>query len=123
MNKLFFFFFSLSLVISAQHDTISVQSHNQVDLVWNGNYDNQVDFPDSSSYEKILMDFTMGCASGGCSHWDYTVSIFLMKPLENLDSSIVSIDTIQIDPIQIDTIWNVYPITEKFEIGRLINRR
>ena len=120
MNKLFFFFFSLSLVISAQHDTISVQSHNQVDLVWNGNYDNQVDFPDSSSYEKIIMDFTMGCASGGCSHWDYTVSVFLMKPLENLDSSIVSIDTIQIDPIQIDTIWNVYQITEKFEIGRLI---
>lgn len=120
MNKFFFFFFTISFIISAQSDTITVQSHDQVDLVWNGNYDEQVHFPQSNSYEKILMDFTMGCATGGCSHWDYTISVFLMEPTGSFDSSIVSIDTIEIYSDQVDTTWNVYPIKEKFEIGRLI---
>jgi len=31
----------------------------------------------------------MGCASGGCSDWDYTVSVCLMEPTGNLDSTAV----------------------------------
>ena len=66
------------------------------------------------------MDFTMGCATGGCSHWDYTISIFLMEPTGSFDSSIFSLDTLDIDSLQVDTTWNVYELKEKFEIGRLI---
>lgn len=120
MNKLYLLFLPISVMIFAQSDTISVQSHDHIDLVWNGNYDQSVDFPEANSYEKILMDFTMGCATGGCSHWDYTISIFLMEPTGSHDSSIVSLDTLDIDSLHVDTTWNVYELEEKFEIGRLI---
>ena len=78
MKKLFLFFIALVYSNSfAQNNTINVQAQDDAQLTWYGNYDSNVVFPVGGSYEKIIMDFTMGCADGGCSHWDYTVSIFL----------------------------------------------
>ena len=85
MNKLFLLLAFLCSVAYSQNDTIKVRSHNQTDLSEHGAYDQTVIFPQENSYEKILMNFTMGCASGGCSDWDYTVSVYLMEPTGTSD--------------------------------------
>ena len=121
MKKLLLFFIALVYSNSfAQNNTINVQAQDDAQLTWYGNYDANVVFPVGGSYEKIIMDFTMGCADGGCSHWDYTVSVFLMEPTGLLDSSISVLDTLSIEPLVVDTTWNVYEVLEKFELGRLI---
>ena len=82
MNKyilftLSFFYFILSY---SQEDTTFVQAHNYVDLDWNGNYDAWGEFPDgNTSYRKILMHYDMRCSSSGCSGWDYTTKIIILK--------------------------------------------
>tara|TARA_B100001093_G_scaffold496650_1_gene542613 strand:+ start:360 stop:878 length:519 start_codon:yes stop_codon:yes gene_type:complete len=122
MNKFLYPFFVLfSSYVYSQTDTIHVQAHIDAQLTWYGNYDAIAAFPiENTSYEKILMDFTMGCADGGCSHWDYTVSVYLMHPTGVLDSNIIVLDTLSLEPLDVDTTWNVYEVTEKFELGRLI---
>ena len=122
MNKLFLPLFALlSSFGFAQNDTIHVQAQQDAQLTWYGNYDAIAAFPTQNvSYEKILMDFTLGCADGGCSHWDYTVSVYLMDPTGALDSTIAVLDTLSLEPFEVDTTWNVYEVLEKFELGRLI---
>lgn len=110
----------LSLAVFAQNDTIFVPAQNNAQLTWYGNYDAVAACPTEGEFEKINMNFVLGCSDGGCSHWDYTVSVFLMEPTGMMDSSIVSIDTLATDSTQIDTLWNVYEVMEKFELGRLI---
>lgn len=118
------FFLSLSLLfgisVLAQNDTIQVSAHDNTQLTWYGNYDANALFPTEGNFEEITMNFTLGCSDGGCSHWDYTVAIYLMEPTGLLDSSIVSIDTLVTDSTIVDTTWNIYPVLEKFELGRLI---
>lgn len=123
MKKVFLFFTLLAGIttVYAQSDTLRVQAQENAQLTWYGNYDAIAAFPmNQDTYEKIIMDFTMGCADGGCSHWDYTVSVYLMEPTGMLDSSVVSIDTLSVEPLEVDTTWNVYEILEKFELGRMI---
>ncbi|MAQ47717.1 MAG: hypothetical protein CMD27_02410 [Flavobacteriales bacterium] len=75
-----FFFFLFSFISFSQEDTTFVQAHNYVDLDWNGNYDAWAVFPDGSdSYRKILMHYDMRCSSSGCSGWDYTTKIIILK--------------------------------------------
>ena len=76
----FIFIISFSL-FADEGDTTFVQAHNYVDLDWNGNYDAWGVFPDgSTSYRKILMHYDMRCSSSGCSGWDYTTKIIILKP-------------------------------------------
>jgi len=68
------------LIAQSQEDTTFVQAHNYIDLDWNGNYDAWGVFPDGSeSYRKILMHYDMRCSSSGCSGWDYTTKIIILK--------------------------------------------
>ena len=120
MNRFFSILMLLGLVAVAQSDTLIIQSHHQVDLTWYGDYDKEVVFPSENSFEKVLMDFTMGCASGGCSDWDYTVSVFLMRPTGLMDSVVLDLDTMLLEPLTIDTTWAVNESFEKFELARLI---
>lgn len=106
---------------AAPGDTTEVLVHDAVDMTWYGNYDQIGAFPDNSStYEKVIMEYTLGCASGGCSDWDYTTQIFLMNGLGIIDSNIVQIDTISQNPLVLDTVWNVFEVEEPFELGRVI---
>lgn len=60
-------------------DTTWVRAQDARDLVWNEAYDDYAEFPDGSiSYGRILLYFTLGCASSGCSDWDYTVLLSLV---------------------------------------------
>ncbi len=123
MKKIFTLFICLSsLVISAAPgDTTWVNSHNKTDLTWYGTYKDTANFPDGSkTYHKILMYYTMGCATGGCSDWDYTTRVLLMNGTGKMDSTILKIDTISTNPIQIDTTWKVFEVTEPFELSRVI---
>ncbi len=68
-------------------DTIVVNSHQSTDMTWHGSYDEWSEFPDKNqSYRKVTMDYTMGCASDGCSEWDYTTKVIAMKPTGAYDS-------------------------------------
>lgn len=75
--------------VSAQSDTTTVRAHDSRDIGWWGAYDDWAVFPSTEmSYRKVLMHFTMGCASTGCSDWDYTVQIDLRHRTGVLDSSL-----------------------------------
>ena len=79
--------FLFCFIVQSQ-DTTFVQAHDYVDLDWYGNYDAWANFPDDeTTYRQILMHYDMRCSSSGCSEWDYTTKISLLKPTENLDES------------------------------------
>ncbi|HBH07593.1 MAG TPA: hypothetical protein DDX92_13420 [Flavobacteriales bacterium] len=66
---------------AAPGDTISISSHQNTHWDWNGNfYDTVVFPPDTTSYAKILMVYTLGCPAIGCSDWDYTTRITVFDP-------------------------------------------
>ncbi|WP_081909564.1 peptide-N-glycosidase F-related protein [Aureispira sp. CCB-QB1] len=106
---------------AAPGDTTTVLVHNAVDMTWFGNYDQQGVFPDgSTTYRKVIMTYTLGCASGGCSDWDYTTQIWFRRPTGTLDSTVTNLDTVSTNPLVVDTTWNVYEVIENMELGRVI---
>lgn len=115
------FLFS-SYLLAASGDVSLVNSHTNTQLTWYGSYSQNTQFPDDSKeYQQILMDFTLGCSTGGCSHWDYTVSIEVGKPTGVLDSTVASYDTISTSPLVLDTNWNApFEIIDWYELGRMI---
>ncbi len=106
-----------SAVKAAPGDTTIVTAHQDVDMTSHGSYDEWVQFPTGMTYGQIIMEYEMGCASSGCSDWDYTTRIFAQIPTGMLDSTIASIDT---NGTVIDTTWNVFEVFESFELGRAI---
>jgi len=81
------FFLSFCFVYS-QEDTTFIQAHDYIDMDWYGNYDAWADFPsDQNTYRKILMHYDMRCSSSGCSGWDYTTKISLLKENGELDEN------------------------------------
>ena len=82
----------LTLVFSCSvfaGDTTVVRIHDHTDMTWYGNYDEWGVLPNDSTkkYRKIYLHYTMGCATGGCSDWDYTTQIFLRHRTGNVDST------------------------------------
>lgn len=116
------FLISIYASYAASGDMTTVVSHDSTELTWHGGYAETTLFPDGSKeYQQILMDFTLGCSSGGCSHWDYTVQIQVGEPTGIFDSTIAQLDTVSQNPLQIDTIWNApFEIIEWYELGRMI---
>lgn len=111
----------VSTLFADPGDTTWVSSHDKTDMTWYRTYKDTASFPDGSkSYHKILMYYTMGCASNGCSDWDYTTRVYLMNPTGALDSNVATIDTISTSPLQIDTTWNVFEIKIPYELARVI---
>jgi len=63
-------------------DTTHVQSHNATHLNWYGDFITKTKFPSGdTSYKKILLKFTIGCPTNGCSDWDYTVKVYARRPI------------------------------------------
>ncbi len=110
-------FFHTSVLLAG--DTLRVRSHDRVDMTWHGPYDEEVELPDPDrSYKKVVLVATLGCATGGCSDWDYTVQLDFLKPNLPVDSSILRIDTLE-GGVQ-DTIWEVTREDVWIHLGRLI---
>jgi hypothetical protein len=107
--------------VAAPGDTTWVTAHSKTDMVWWNHYKDTASFPDGSKkYHKIIMYYTMGCATGGCSDWDYTTRVSLLKPTGVMDSNVAKIDTLSTSPLVIDTTWNVFEVKEPFELARVI---
>lgn len=69
-------------------DTTTIRIHDHTDMTWYGNYDEWGLLPDGTdNYQKIYLHYTMGCATGGCSDWDYTTQIFLRHRTGELDTA------------------------------------
>ena len=103
-------------IYAAPGDTTSVYVHDKTDMVWYGGYNDMGYFPDGTTqYSKILMTYTMACASGGCSDWDYTTRIEAMIPTGTFDSTVTNVDT-----ITLDTTWNVFEVINPYEMARVI---
>lgn len=83
-KKLLIFLICLSsnaFLVSAQ-DTTHVRSHDATHLNWYGDFITKTKFPSAdTSYKKILLKFTIGCPSIGCSDWDYTVKVYARRPI------------------------------------------
>jgi len=87
---------------AAPGDTTRVRAHNATHMNWYGNFDRRAAFPTGQqTYQKILLRYTMGCPSSGCSEWDYTTRVFVMRPTG-----------------QVDTAGN--PVKEEIELCRVI---
>jgi hypothetical protein len=102
-------------------DTTWVNIHDKTQMTWYERYAEKALMPNGSkAYHKILMRFTMGCATGGCSDWDYTVRLNILHPTGAIDSTVASIDTISTSPLVIDTTWSVFDVKERMELARVI---
>ena len=121
-NFLFIFsFFIISTLYSFAEDTLQVTAHKNTQMVWHTNYDNKVFFPtEGIQYRKIYMYFTLGCADGGCSDWDYDVLAQIMNNTGKIDSSVSKLDTVLSSPLVVDTTWRVFDVLEPYELGRFI---
>lgn len=120
MKKIFSvlcFIIALVSVQAATGDTTIITSHTNTNLnsppsdddIW-------AVFPNNgTTYQKIIMKFTLGCGTPNCSGWDYTVNALLGKKDGGIDTTIVSIDT-----LTHDTVWNYADHVNFIEVGRLI---
>lgn len=76
-------------------------------------------FPsDTAQFERILMYYTLRCVPGNspsCGEWDYLTYTYLWQHTGVWDSTITSIDT-----ALNDTVWNVFEVVNRFELGRYI---
>lgn len=116
-----FFMNGIAMLRAADGDTTKILVHNDVDMTWYGNYDQVGVFPNTNTtYRKILMHYTLGCASGGCSGWDYTTQMFFMQPTGRMDSTVSRVDTISTNPLVTDTTWSVFEVMIPMELGRVI---
>ncbi|MAX81561.1 MAG: hypothetical protein CL843_15480 [Crocinitomicaceae bacterium] len=69
---------------AAEGDTTHLRVHDAVHMNWYGNFDSIAQFPTTNtSYRKILMKYTIGCPSSGCSEWDYTTQIKMREIDQN----------------------------------------
>lgn len=96
-----------SLTLCAQNvgDTLSVASHNETHMDWFKNYNEETSFPTTGSYKKIIMEYNLGCPSGGCSPWDYTTQINLLNPTGVIDSTLKEAPSFTVEGNQIDTFY------------------
>jgi len=102
LSILIFLFAGITMANAAPGDTTRVRAHDATHLNWYGNFDRRAGFPSESvSYQKILLHYTMGCPSSGCSEWDYTTRVFVLRPTGQLDT-------------------NNNPIKEEIELCRVI---
>lgn len=73
---------------AAPGDTVRVRAHDATHMNWYGNFDKRAGFPSAgNSYQKILLRYIMGCPSSGCSEWDYTTRVFVLRPTGQTDTS------------------------------------
>ncbi len=100
------FLFSISVFAG---DTTTVRIHDQTDMTWYGNYDEWGVLPDATKeYRKVYLHYTMGCATGGCSDWDYTSQIFVRHRTGEIDSTLNTAPNFTVNGSTQDTIFFSY---------------
>lgn len=92
------------LCFAATGDTVKIRAHNKVAMTWYGNYDTLAVFPPATQkFNRMIMHYTLGCPTTGCSQWDYTTQIFLMKKTGAIDSTLKQLPSFTVNNVVIDT--------------------
>jgi hypothetical protein len=103
-NYLFLLLFAFSCNAFAT-DTTTVRIHDHTDMTWYGNYDEWGVLPSTdNNYRKVYLHYTMGCATGGCSDWDYTTQIFVRHRTGEVDSTLQESPTFTVNGTTEDTL-------------------
>ena len=107
MKKIILYTLLIIMTINTKAgDTTKILVHDNVDMTWYGNYDKLGIFPDGSeTYRKIYLHYTMGCATNGCSDWDYTTSIEVLHKTGEIDSNLQVSPLFTVNGINQDTIY------------------
>jgi hypothetical protein len=93
-------------LLAAEGDTTRYRIHDKTHLKWYGNYDSKGKLPDGSKkYRKILMHYTMGCPTTGCSGWDYTTKIELLRKTGQMDSTLIKYPSFKVLSPDRDTLY------------------
>jgi hypothetical protein len=93
-------------LLAAEGDTTRYRIHDKTHLKWYGNYDAKGKLPDGSKkYRKILMHYTMGCPTTGCSGWDYTTKIELLRKTGQMDSTLIKYPSFKVLSPDRDTLY------------------
>lgn len=81
------FFYAIPSIAN-NGDTTVIRTHNVSHWNWYGSFDNWATFPDTSNhFRKITLKYKLGCPSIGCSDWDYTTQIILLRHTGMYDST------------------------------------
>ena len=96
-----------SITLCAQNvgDTLTVSSHVETHMDWFKNYNEETTFPTTGTYKKIIMEYNLGCPTGGCSDWDYTTQINVLDPTGVIDSTLKEAPSFTVDGNQVDTFY------------------
>jgi len=107
--KLLYLFTLILSFSTLAGDTTVVRIHDQTDMTWYGNYDEWGVLPDNTyEYRKVYLHYKMGCATGGCSDWDYTSQIFIRHRTGEIDSTIQTGSYFTVNSNTPDSVlWNV----------------
>ena len=104
-RTLLFLFTTLFCLTLFAGDTTTIRIHDHTDMIWYGNYDEWGELPDATKdYQKVYLNYTMGCATGGCSDWDYTSQIFVRHRTGEIDSSLQTAPLFTVNGNTIDSI-------------------
>ncbi len=106
MKNLLTFLAFCSCISAFAGDTTTVRIHDHTDMTWYGNYDEWGELPgDSLTYRKIYLHYTMGCATGGCSDWDYTSKIIVRHRTGEVDSTLHTSPNFTVNGSTLDTVF------------------
>ncbi|MEA5099213.1 MAG: hypothetical protein VB011_01680 [Bacteroidales bacterium] len=85
-HYLLIFCLLLSVTVFSQENDFKVRVHDKTHLKTKGEYSQKVLFPvkDKNIYHIILY-LTLNCPEGGCSDWDYSISV-LLRTTDNGDT-------------------------------------
>ncbi len=98
------FFLSQNIFANAG-DTTVVRTHNADHWSWYGQFDNWGVFPDTSHhYRKCTLKYKLGCPSGGCSQWDYTTQIFILRHTGTYDSTATQLPHFTVNGNTVDSL-------------------
>lgn len=106
MKKIYLLFLSLTIANTIfAGDTTTVRIHDHTDMTWYGNYDEWGELPDATKdYRKVYLHYTMGCATGGCSDWDYTSQIMVRYRTGLIDSTLQNSPMFTVNGIILDSV-------------------
>ena len=106
MKKIYLLFLNLTIASTIfAGDTTTVRIHDHTDMTWYGNYDEWGELPDATNdYRKVYLHYTMGCATGGCSDWDYTSQIIVRHRTGAIDSTLQNSPMFTVNGIVLDSV-------------------
>tara|TARA_B100000927_G_scaffold274544_1_gene253845 strand:- start:1283 stop:3502 length:2220 start_codon:yes stop_codon:yes gene_type:complete len=120
MKKVLFFLALFLSLYTYAEDTTFVRAHDNVDMTWYGHYKQWGVFPDGTEeYRKIMLHYTMGCASTGCSGWDYTTHITLRHRTGEYDSTLTTTPNFTVDGSVLDSLYYSYSPTFYIQLDSL----